>query len=194
MVTQRSAKPRCAGSIPARASMITKTTATKFKELVKTFSEIDENDRVFIIPTDTIYGISCRLTDKKALQRIKKIKQTGRERKGFVVLVADFSQLKSLGVKIDKNRKLFLESVWPGPVSVVFPEAKGFAFRIPRFQELQKLLLKTGPLISTSANKHGKPPAKSAKSAFLVFKDAVDAYIDVGVLKNPPSTVIKIIR
>ena len=194
MVTQRSAKPRCAGSIPARASMVNRKTTKTFKELVKTFAEIDENDRVFIIPTDTIYGISCRFADKKAQQRIKKIKQTGRKRKGFVVLVADLAQLKSLGVKIDKNRKLFLKSIWPGPVSVVFPEVKGFAFRIPRFKELQKLLLKTGPLISTSANKHGKPPAKSARSAFLVFKDTVDAYVDVGVLKNPPSTVIKIIR
>lgn len=152
--------------------------------------EIGESTRVFVCPTDTIYGLSARANDIEAIERIKELK--GREDTRFIVLLSDAEQLKEFGIEVTPRQQELLARLWPGSVTVAFDEET--SFRVPDYPELQEFIKKVGPIVSTSANKHGKPPIKTIEEAKELFGDQADEYIDIGPLEGEPSTIINILR
>lgn len=154
-----------------------------------------------IIPTDTVYGIVARAADESAVARLYGLKK--RDDKPGTLIAANIGQLEEIGLK---HRYLkAVEEFWPGAVSVVIPAAdpaleylhKGkmsLAVRVPKDKELQELLKKTGPLVTSSANHPGDPPANTIAEAREYFGDEVDFYVDGGDLSGrKPSTVIRIV-
>jgi tRNA A37 threonylcarbamoyladenosine synthetase subunit TsaC/SUA5/YrdC len=68
------------------------------------------------------------------------------------------------------------------------------AMRIPRNDKLQALLEKTGPLLTSSANPPGDPPATTITAAKEYFGDSVDFYLDGGDLTgHQASTIIRVV-
>ncbi|CAN5717502.1 hypothetical protein BH23PAT2_BH23PAT2_04760 [soil metagenome] len=121
---------------------------------------------VGILPTDTVMGLVCSATDQSAVNRLYSLK--ARERKPGTLIGADIDQFVSLGIKARYLRAV--EGYWPNAISVVVPcpdadftylhQGKGtLAVRLPRNEKIHALLRKTGPLLTTSANMPGKPPA-----------------------------------
>lgn len=95
------------------------------------------------------------------------------------------------------------KAYWPGPTSVILNVGeeltyahRGFAslpFRIPASEQLQRVLLQTGPIATTSANHPGKPPATVLEEALSMFRESVDFYVDGGDLSHrKASKIIKI--
>ncbi len=155
---------------------------------------IQRNTRVFICPTDTVYGISSRYDDEEAVNRIRKMK--GREDdKRFVTLISSFEHLKNFEITLTKRQKEFLQKIWPGPVTVVFEtESDSVAIRMPKHKGLLNLIDHIGPIISTSANLANQKTVTGIQEARELFQDAVDEYIDGGILEGEPSVIVKIIR
>ncbi len=165
--------------------------------------DVLKKDGVVILPTDTLYGLIGKALSKKAVERIYKIK--GRiENKPFIVLINTIKDLKRFGIKIDKEQAKFLEKIWPGKVSIIFPcflnkwhyihrGVGSIAFRMigPRNKNLFKLIEKVGPLVAPSANLEGYKPAESIAQARKYFRENVDLYIDRGRRKVKPSTLVK---
>jgi L-threonylcarbamoyladenylate synthase len=156
---------------------------------------------VGVIPTDTVYGLVARATDHMAVARLYELKQ--REFKPGTVIAADIKQLEDLGLK---HRYLkAVEQFWPGAVSVITPAADpkldylhqgqlSLAVRVPDDESLLKLLIKSGPLLTTSANLPGRTPAATIEQAKSYFRGSVDFYIDGGDLSGRlPSTIIRVI-
>ena len=56
---------------------------------------------------------------------------------------------------------------------------------------LFNLIKNVGPLVAPSCNKEGHEPAKNIKIAKEYFGDDIDLYINGGVKKLIPSTLIK---
>lgn len=149
------------------------------------------------MPSDTIYGLSCRALDEKAVERIYQLKYR-RPDKPLIILISNLKMLNALGVRYNKAITT-LEKHWPGPLSVIFdaPNAPAWltrgsgslAVRWPADQELCKLINKIGPIISTSANPEGQKPAGSTNEAKKYFGDKVDFYVDAGELNHAASTV-----
>ena len=152
--------------------------------------QIRKETRVWVMATDTIIGLHARAFDKKAIERIYKIKKRVNNKK-FIILIPSIKSLEKFGIKIDKRKRDFLKKVWPGPVTVVLNKK---AFRVPADKELLAFLKKTGPIVSTSANLSGQEPAKSIKEAKELFGDKVDEYLPGKAKSKTPSTVIKILR
>ena len=147
-----------------------------------------------ILPTDTIYGIHCRAFDKEAVERVYKLK--GRNYlKPFIVLIPDIYALQAFNFSHSylDTLKEKAASLWPGPNSIVLPIESGesLAFRIPNHPDLIELMIKTGPLISTSANPAGGIPANSIEQTIAYFGDNIELYLDRGKLVSPPSSVYK---
>jgi L-threonylcarbamoyladenylate synthase len=66
--------------------------------------------------------------------------------------------------------------------------------RVVAWPPLKSLLEKTGPLLTTSANQPGKPPATTIQEAEAYFGGSVDFYVDGGDLSGrPPSTIIRVV-
>jgi tRNA threonylcarbamoyl adenosine modification protein (Sua5/YciO/YrdC/YwlC family) len=154
---------------------------------------------VGVIPTDTVYGLVCVANNDAAVARLYVLKH--REKKPGTIIAANIEQLEELGLKAR-----YLKAVahyWPGSISVVIPCVNlvklhqgvgSLAVRIPSDKKLSALLEQTGPLVTTSANLPGQPPAQTTKEAEHYFGDRVDFYVDGGNLHDrEPSTVIRVV-
>ncbi|HEU4966991.1 MAG TPA: L-threonylcarbamoyladenylate synthase [Candidatus Saccharimonadales bacterium] len=154
-----------------------------------------------VVASDTVYGIMARAADHQAVQRMYDLKR--REHKPGTLIAASTDQLVALGLK---QRYLTpVAKFWPGAVSVVIPCAddalaylhqgvQSLAVRIPADKRLLDLLGQTGPLITSSANQPGEPPANTIAEAKAYFGDAVDFYADAGDLSGrAPSTVVRVV-
>lgn len=140
------------------------------------------------MPTDTLYGLVAKASDPNAIKRIYKIK--GRKRgKPFITLISAISDLKKFNIKPTSPELVFLEKVWPGPVSVILSNQ---AFRLPKLPSLLKILRQTGPLVAPSANREGEKPSATIQEARKYFDSQVDFYLPGGKLGNKPSTLVTI--
>lgn len=157
-----------------------------------------KNGAVGVLPTDTIYGIVAAAGNPEAVARLYAIKH--REHKPGTVVAASIEQLVELGIK--RRYLTAAGQFWPGAVSIETPHQLTYlhqntgrqAFRISADQTLHRLLEQTGPLLTSSANQPGEPPANTMQAAQVYFGDQVDFYVDGGDLSGrPPSTLIRVI-
>lgn len=159
--------------------------------------------KVIVFPTDTVYGLIAEANNKKAVEKIFKIKLRQKE-KWLPVFIKNINSAKKLA-KIDKKQEKLLKSVWPGRTTVVLNRKKGtklygvdrdnIALRIPNYPLLNKLIEKINkPLVQTSANISGKKPINDAEELVKQFKKyKPDLIISAGKLKsNKSSRVIDI--
>lgn len=161
-----------------------------------------QSDKIGVIPTDTIYGVVASAFSKKAVEWMYKILKRN-PKKPFIILISSLEDLEDFNVKPDENSENILRRIWPGKISVIMPvSAKKFsylhrgtktlAFRLPKNKSLLKILKKTGPLVSSSANPQGKKPAETVAQAKKYFSGKIDFYADGGKMKSLPSTLIEI--
>ncbi|MCA1806855.1 MAG: L-threonylcarbamoyladenylate synthase, partial [Actinobacteria bacterium] len=143
-----------------------------------------ENGRVGVMPTDTVMGLTAVALDKPAAEQLYDIKH--REQKPGTVLASSIDDLIRLG--LDECDVHQAEQYWPNPISVVLPcinkelaylhqGKQSLAVRIPQDERLRSLLASTGPLLTTSANMPGEPPARTTDEAKAYFADTVDFYV-----------------
>lgn len=153
-----------------------------------------------VFPTDTLYGVVANAFSKSAIKRIYTLK--GRdEHKPFIVLISSLRELAQFSVRLTNEQKKFIEQVWPGPVSIIFPVVakkfeylhrgtKSIAFRMPKNKKVLDFIQKTGPLVAPSANPQGKKPAATVSEARNYFGESVDFYVAGGRKEGAPSTVV----
>ncbi len=158
--------------------------------------------RIFLLPTDTVYGLHARALCKSDVERLRLLKKRDKN-KPFIVLLKDVNELEKFGVNLNKRLENFLNKIWPGPYSVLLPVSDEFnyigakgkiAFRVPSRPELLDFLAFVGPLVSSSANISGEPTLQSVSEAKRVFGKQVDLYIDEGELNTEPSVLLDILR
>lgn len=158
-----------------------------------------QSGEIAVIPTDTVYGVVARLEDPKAVARLYALKR--RERKPGTVVAASIDQLAALGMRQDDLLKV--KDYWPAALSVIVPcddtllyvhqGVGSLAVRIPDDERLLELLRQTGPLLTSSANQPGEPPATTVAEAKAYFGDDVSWYEDGGYISREPSTVVKVV-
>lgn len=161
--------------------------------------ELIKKGAVGLLPTDTIYGLSAAALNIKAIEKVRNLK--GRDvNKPFIVIIASVSQLEQLGIKKDQAAATL--KYWPAPLSIIFESrdiptwlqqgTSSLAVRMPDDDELQDLIRKTGPIVSTSANLQGQEPAQNVGKAKNYFGRKLDFYVDKGDLSGEPSTLAKL--
>lgn len=149
-------------------------------------------------PTETFYGLGARITDHAALERVLRVK--GRDAaKGMIVLVSDLKMACTVA-RISDPWQSILEKFWPGPISVVLPAQDDvdplivtqgkIALRVSPQILATSLIDIAGPITSTSANRGGEPPARTAQEVAAQGLD-IDAILDGGQTPGgKPSTLI----
>lgn len=167
--------------------------------MIELAEHLQKQGEIAIIPTDTVYGVVARVADPQAVARLYKLKQ--REGKPGTLVAANISQLVDMGIKRDDLAAA--AKLWPGAVSIITPCGQdlyylhqgtdSLAIRIPDNPWLLELLQQTGPLLTSSANQPGEPPATTVAEAKAYFGDQVDWYEDGGIVNREPSTVIRVV-
>ena len=163
-------------------------------------AELFHSGKIFIYPTDTIYGVGGNPFDERAVSRIAGIKSRD-ETKKFIWLLADFENVMNYAEIIFESHIDFLSKIWPAPVTVILKLNKRtreitkqntVAIRIPSNDFCIKLLREISrPLISTSVNKSGKNPLNNIEMIINDFSNDVDAiFFNSTNSENVSSTII----
>lgn len=159
-----------------------------------------QNGGVIVMPTDTIYGLVGLALNQNTVERIYQIKNRPPD-KPCIILIPHLASLADFGINLTPRIKDVTQQYWPGPTTLALPiESHNFPFshdgsnrialRLPSNKTILSCLNQTGPLIATSANPSGQPPATSLEEAKTYFDDRVDCYVDGGVIVSQPSQLL----
>lgn len=185
---------------------IFKVNSENTKEIVKIAANLIENGAVIVCSTDTVYGLVADATNKKAVEKIFKIKQRPKN-KPLPIFIKDIKMARELAV-IDKNQEKILKRYWPGKYTFVLKRKSGIkiygvakntiALRIPKYRFLNDLLKKINkPLAQTSVNISGKPALTKIADIISQFgRPGLPILIVDGrdLLKNKPSVIIDLTK
>ena len=163
----------------------------------KAVEELKKGNLV-VSPTDTIYGVLADATNEEAVKKLYKIRRpSGRP---FIVLLSDESWIEKMCLELPEKVKPLLKIEG---LTLVLPKRcskynyinkDSLAIRIPRRGIVKEILEKLNrPVVAPSANPEGEKPAESVEEAKRYFGDKVSLYIDGGVIKGEPSTVISFV-
>ncbi len=151
-------------------------------------------DGVIAYPTDTLYGLGGNFFSPAAQARLDDLK--GRSDRPYSVAVGSMAMLESLAADIpeafyDRWQKLlpgkftFLFKPSPAIDPALLKNSDRIGIRMPGLPPLLRLIAALGlPLVSTSANRSGRPPLNDPRCIAREFP-GLDLLIDGGVL--PPS-------
>ena len=143
---------------------------------------------VVAFPTDTVYGLGASADDEVAQKRIYTVK--GRPvGMPLILMVAAESQLEGL-VHVDPRAESMMRKWWPGPLTLILYAVGGgtLGVRIPKHKVALDLLRYAGPLMTTSANLHGREPAMNAEEAEAL--SGVMAVVDGGVAPGGTASTV----
>lgn len=157
---------------------------------------------VLACPTEAVFGLSCDPFAGAAVQRLLAIKQRPMH-KGLIVVAASEEQLLPLLAPLPAAQRALLSAGWPGPNTWVLPNRGVFpgwitggkdtvAVRVSAHPVVRALCLAFGgALVSTSANRAGRPPARSAVAVRARLGGLIDGVVpgETGTNRNP--TVIR---
>jgi len=155
-------------------------------DVLDELASVLRNGGVALLPTDTIYGLHAVAANDEATARIRAMK--GRDGdKPFVIIASSVEQLRALGAVVPEQ----LSGIWPAPLTAILPSGDTtIAARIPDLAWLRALLDRTGPLVSTSANRSGEPPISSPDTLANDLQKSLDAVLDQGPREGKPSTIV----
>ena len=166
--------------------------------VMKAAATIIKSGGVVVYQTETCYGLAADATNRKAVEKIYKIKERPAD-KSIPVIVSSMSMMEKYG-KVTKIVRLLAKEFMPGPLTIVTDKKNlpdnlnpnGVAFRIsssPVASALARLVGK--PITATSANISGQPSIYDGSKASRAFDGKVEMVLDAGVLRKvKPSTYV----
>ena len=159
---------------------------------IKEAAESLQHCNIIAYPTETVYGIGGNPFCNKIFYKLKKIKK--RENEQFILLLPDKKWVKTLTEDISEKAFRLMENFWPGPLTIIFKKksslielpGKTVALRISPHKTLTELFQHYyNPLISTSANISGKPPAVSYSQIKNYFNNNINILKGESYNKKP---------
>ena len=171
--------------------------------LIAQVVEILKNGGVIAYPTDTTYGIGCSILNKKALERIYRIKQRERNKPVSFICsdlseISHYAQVSNFAFKVMKR-------LLPGPYTSVLEASrtvpdllmtrqKSVGIRVPDNAICLAIVRELGhPIVTTSANLSGEEPIGDP---FLVdgeLGSQLDLVVDGGILTANVSSVVSLV-
>ncbi|OHB63612.1 MAG: threonylcarbamoyl-AMP synthase [Planctomycetes bacterium RBG_13_60_9] len=178
---------------------------------IKKAAEIVEAGGLVAFPTETVYGVACRVKGD-SLSRLDHVK--GRDtNKHYTLHVGQIEEYRKyvprVGIRVEK----LIGQAWPGPLTLVFElsSAELAAQRMRLDGEALQTLYKNDsigircpdhpvaslllrlvnlPVVAPSANRSGEPPAANADQVLAQVGDDVDMILDGGPCKYGKSSTV----
>jgi L-threonylcarbamoyladenylate synthase len=149
--------------------------------------------RPVFYPTDTLWGLGVSPDDRAGVRRLYELKERP---EGMPVSVA-FSSYEEVEpfVRLTPAARATIRRWLPGPFTfllrasakarrewspAVRGESQTIGVRIPDHSVARALLARTGPLTTTSANRHGHAPVRTPAEARRAFGRRIGAYVTGG--------------
>jgi len=172
------------------------------RRLIAQAVEIVRGGGLIAYPTDSSYALGCHLDDKKAVDRIRRIRKLDRHH-NFTLVANDLKQVAQFA-KVDNEQYRLIKSLTPGPFTfilnakrlvpnrLVHPKRRTIGVRIPDNTIVHELLHELGePIMSSSLILPGESMAMGSPERIREkLEHDIDLVIDSGEVSNQPSTVI----
>lgn len=135
---------------------------------------------VVAYPTEAVWGLGCDPFNASAVQEILTLKQRPAE-KGLILVAASIDQFDFILRDLAPEHRQLLLQKWPGPRTYLVPhldriprlvsgDHASVALRVSAHPVVRALCRLTGgPIVSTSANPQGRPPARYGFQARRYF-------------------------
>lgn len=170
--------------------------------LIRQAAEIIRKGGLVAYPTDSSYALGCHLDDKRAVDRIRRIRQLDRHH-NFTLVAADLKQIAQFA-KIDNEQYRLIKTLTPGPYTfilgakrsvpnrLVHPKRRTIGIRIPSNRIVLDLMAELGePIMSSSLILPNRRTALGDPDEIrATLENDIDLVIDGGVIADTPSTVI----
>ncbi|CAM2146782.1 putative RNA-binding protein YciO [Pararobbsia alpina] len=170
--------------------------------LIKQAAQVVSGGGVIALPTDSSYVLACRLDDRSAVERLRRIRGID-ERQHLSLLVRDLSELATFAI-VDNRQFRMIRTVTPGPYVFVLvatkevprrlshPSRKTIGLRVPDHEIARALIAELGePLIaSTLILPDDEEPLNDPEEIRVRLEKQIDLVIDGGACPREPSTVI----
>jgi len=172
------------------------------RQLVKVV-DILKQGGVIAYPTDTYYGIGCDIMNKKAIQKIYRLKQR-KVTKPFSFICSDLKNISNYA-KVSNYAYKTMKRLLPGPYTfilegsrmvpkIMLTKRKTAGIRVPNHNICISLVELLGnPIINTSATGPNNEILSDASLIHDIFLSKIDAVIDGGQVAGKPSSVISLI-
>lgn len=149
-------------------------------------------------PTEAVFGLGCDPDNSQAIQRLLALKGRAAA-KGLILIAHERAALARWLAPLDDTIEARVAPTWPGPVTWLLPAAPGVpawlrgqhdnvAVRVTAHPVAAALCRAWGgPVVSTSANRSGAEPARTAEAVRADFGDAVEVIVGgpLGGLERP---------
>ena len=153
-------------------------------------------------PTDSSYAIGCHIGDKKAMDRIHRIRRTDKNH-NFTLVCSDLSEI-SLYARVDNWSYRLLKSLTPGPYTFILmatrevpkrlqnPKRRTIGLRVPDHSLVKAMLQQLGePIMSSTLSLPGDDlPLTEAFEVQERIGHEIEAIIDCGPTGIEPSSVL----
>jgi len=153
-------------------------------------------------PTDSTYAFGCHIGDKRAMERIRRIRRTDKQHH-FTLVCKDLSEI-SLYARVDNWAYRLVKSMTPGPYTFILPatrevpkrlqnpKRRTVGLRVPDHPLVQAMLDSLGEPImsSTLLLPEDDTPLTDPHDIEARIGRQVDVIIDAGPTGIEPTTVI----
>lgn len=153
-------------------------------------------------PTDSSYALGCHIGDKRAMDRIRRIRKADRNH-NFTLVCSDLSEI-SLYARIDNWAYRLMKAHTPGPYTFILtatrevpkrlqnPKRRTIGLRVPDHPIVRAILLALGePIMSSTLLLPGDDmPLTNADDIDERIGHLVELVIDGGSVGIEPTTVV----
>ena len=163
-------------------------------------AELLRRDGVIAYPTDTLFGLGCLASRKKAVDRVQQLKVRD-PKKPMSMLCADMEMLSRYARHLDTPTFRIRKQLLPGPYTMLLPASREVprylqnkqvvGLRIPDSTFCRALLTLLGePIITTSVVLPGQTMLNTAWELEEELGHALDLIVDCGQPEGVPSTIL----
>src|SRR6516165_1928202 len=165
-------------------------------------AQILQGGGIGAIPTDSSYALVCRLDDKTAAEKLRRIRGVD-DKHHLTLLCRDLSELAAYA-RVDNRQYRLLKAGTPGsftfileatkevPRRVSHPSRRTIGLRVPEQRVTQELLALFGqPLLATTLIPPGEAePLNDPEDIEARYDKLVDVIVDAGACRRQATTVI----
>ena len=162
------------------------------------------NGGVIIYPTDTVYGIGCDVNNKKAMERVCRIKGLDIKKHNLAFVCYDLSHIADFTKQLATSTYKLMKKTLPGPYTFILEannsipklfknSKKEIGIRIPSNNIPREIVKELGNPIATTSVKDKDMLIEYSTDPELIyehFNKLVDIVIDGGYGEVIPSTIV----
>jgi len=178
------------------------------KNFAEKIARLLTEGKIVILPTGTVYGLSCKYDNRDSIDKIHKIKKRNKNQP-FIILISRLDDLKKLVSDINPAAGKIIKKFWdikgPKSLTLIFKKnnslesfitggSPNIAIRLADTGFLREIISICGPITSTSATISGiKIYPKKIEDIPLEIREQADLIVEnTSSLTGIESTIVNV--